>query len=279
MTHARIPDFSRPAPVRAAQAAPAVRRRLPVDGRFLNLPNEPVPGGIEPWEAVAPVRPDTAHNWSLRFLDATGELLAAVAIIGGGIVLTGFATLRDRATELRGSLSRRTVVADTVAAAVPLPVIAAPQQQERAEYRARLLAAYAEDRRARPVAAHLGGWTLEHEASKLVYVRCWNLAREIVALPPSTTIEGMGLTALAAAILIECDFTSNDPTITAAVGLTRAILATTGTALPPGFVGFGDEPDHGERDDALHAASDGKLPEWALARAQAKFDAEDEDDA
>ncbi|MCJ2069740.1 hypothetical protein MKK75_17880, partial [Methylobacterium sp. J-030] len=58
-----------------------------------NLPNEPVPGGIEAWEAVAPVRPDTAHSRALRFLDVGAELLAAVAIIGGGMVLTGLATL------------------------------------------------------------------------------------------------------------------------------------------------------------------------------------------
>jgi len=42
---------------------------------------------------VAPVRPDTAHSRSLRFLDAAGELLAAVVIISGGMVLTGRATL------------------------------------------------------------------------------------------------------------------------------------------------------------------------------------------
>ena len=92
MTHARIPDFSQPAPVRSTSARTG-RRRLSADGRYLNLPNEPVPGGIEAWQAVAPVRPDTAHSRSLRFLDVAGELLAAVAIIGGGIVLTGLASL------------------------------------------------------------------------------------------------------------------------------------------------------------------------------------------
>ncbi|MCJ2085484.1 hypothetical protein MKK88_05675 [Methylobacterium sp. E-005] len=35
-------------------------------------------------------------------------------------------SLRERAADLRGNLSRRTVVAGTVAAAVPLPAIAAP---------------------------------------------------------------------------------------------------------------------------------------------------------
>ena len=92
MTHARIPDFSQPVPVRSTSARTG-RRRLSADGRYLNLPNEPVPGGIEAWRAVAPVRPDTAHSRSLRFLDVAGELLAAVVIIGGGMVLTGLASL------------------------------------------------------------------------------------------------------------------------------------------------------------------------------------------
>ena len=92
MSYARIPNFSQPVP--AGSDSPRTgRRRLSADGRYLNLPNEPVPGGIEPWQGVAPVRPDTAHSRSLRFLDAAGELLAAVAIIGGGMVLTGLATL------------------------------------------------------------------------------------------------------------------------------------------------------------------------------------------
>lgn len=93
MTHARIPDFSQPTPVRSTAAPSAARRRLPVDGRFLNLPNETQPGTIEAWEAVTPIRPDTAHSRSLRFLDTAGELLAAAFIIGGGMVLTGLATL------------------------------------------------------------------------------------------------------------------------------------------------------------------------------------------
>ncbi|MCJ2118777.1 hypothetical protein MKK65_19775 [Methylobacterium sp. J-001] len=92
MTHARIPDFSQPVPV-CSTASSVALRRIPVDPRYLNLPNEPVPGEIEPWQAVYPVRPDTAHSRSLRFLDTAGDLLAAAFIIGGGIVLTGLATL------------------------------------------------------------------------------------------------------------------------------------------------------------------------------------------
>lgn len=64
-----------------------------MDRRHRNLPDEQQPGAIEPWQAVTPIRPDTAHSRSLRFLDATGELLAAVAITGGGMVLTGLASL------------------------------------------------------------------------------------------------------------------------------------------------------------------------------------------
>ncbi|MCJ2054754.1 hypothetical protein [Methylobacterium sp. J-070] len=90
MKHARIPDFSQPVPVRAVSSA---RRQLLVDRRYRNLPDETQPGTIEPWQAFAPVRPDTAHSRSLRFLDVGAELLAAVAIIGGGMVLTGLASL------------------------------------------------------------------------------------------------------------------------------------------------------------------------------------------
>ena len=90
MTHARIPDFSQPAPVRVAISA---RRPLPVDRRYIAMPDETQPGTIEAWEAVTPVRPDTAHSRSLRFLDTASELLAAASIIGGGMVLTGLATL------------------------------------------------------------------------------------------------------------------------------------------------------------------------------------------
>jgi hypothetical protein len=92
MTYARIPNFSQPVPVRSTSARTG-RRQIPLDRRYRNLSDEPIPGEIEPWQAVTPIRPDTAHSRSLRFLDAASELLAAVAIIGGGMVLTGLATL------------------------------------------------------------------------------------------------------------------------------------------------------------------------------------------
>lgn len=312
MKHARIPDFSHPAPVRVRITNSDKSARIPVDRRYRNLPDEPIPGEIEPWEAVTPIRPDTAHTaaacasstpqascwppspssagaWCSPASppcsdpartpsgpDARAPQSLEVSAMSLRTTLKSLirrdpaASLRERATELRDGLNRQTMAADA----------AAHPQLERAEYRARLLTAYAEDRQARPMAYRLTGWTLEHEACGLVYARCWDIAREIIALPPSMTPEGMGLTALASAILIEADFRENDPTITAAVGLTRAVLAATGTPLPPGFVGFGDEPDHEERDNALHTASNGRLPEWAIAQAEAKLDAEDaQDDA
>ena len=92
MSYARIPNFSQPVPVRSISARTG-RRQIPLDRRCRNLPDETQPGTIEAWEAVTPIRPDTAHSRSLRFLHTAGELLAATFIIGGGMVLTGLATL------------------------------------------------------------------------------------------------------------------------------------------------------------------------------------------
>lgn len=89
MTHAHIPDFSRPLPPRSDSARTGARRQA-ADGRYLNLPHELPPGSIEPWEAVAAVRPDTAHSRALRFLNATGEALTALAIIAGGVFAYGY---------------------------------------------------------------------------------------------------------------------------------------------------------------------------------------------
>lgn len=42
---------------------------------------------------MAAVRPDTAFVRARRFMDTAGELLAALVIIGGGCLLTEYATL------------------------------------------------------------------------------------------------------------------------------------------------------------------------------------------
>ena len=52
--------------------------------------DEDAPGAICEWEAVSPVRPDTAHDRALRFLDIAGEALTALALIAGGVFAYGF---------------------------------------------------------------------------------------------------------------------------------------------------------------------------------------------
>lgn len=60
----------------------------------------PPPGVDEPhegeeWDAIAGAfanRPDTPHVRALRFLAASGDLLAAVILVGGGMSLIGLAT-------------------------------------------------------------------------------------------------------------------------------------------------------------------------------------------
>lgn len=77
--HAAAP-FGRLAPSRHHRVAPVLPR------------DEDVPGSVEPWQAVTPVRPDTAHSRALRVLNASAELLACLVIIGGGAALVGFAS-------------------------------------------------------------------------------------------------------------------------------------------------------------------------------------------
>jgi hypothetical protein len=183
---------------------------------------------------------------------------------------------QHRAADLRGSLSRRTIVAGTFAAAVPLPVIAATGQQEPneyAEHRARLLAAYTEDRDCRSIDGQAEAYSLEGAACALVVRRCWAIASEIAALPPPRTHEGLAVIALATAILWEVSH-SDEMHDKAAVGLIRSVLALTGHDLPPRFSGFGDEPDVTARDRALYAAP-GSLPAWAIAEANAEYDFDD----
>ena len=91
------------------------------------------------------------------------------------------ASLRERAADLRGNLdgqTRRTIVAGTMAAAVPLPLMAASQIRkptEYADYRERLLAAYAEDRACRPISGTCLIGSIEAAASGLVQWRCCGL--------------------------------------------------------------------------------------------------------
>ncbi|MCJ2023970.1 hypothetical protein [Methylobacterium sp. J-067] len=164
---------------------------------------------------------------------------------------TAAPTLRERAAALRENLSRQD---------------AAPG--ERADLYDRLLTLYAEDREARPVQGREDG-TVASRAAILVSNRLWALARETIAMPLPKTLDGLRATALASAILCEAEHSEDDPTTLAAIGLTRAALSVTGTSLPPGFIGFGDEADHEECDAALFAKP-GSVPAWAIAEIQGK---------
>ncbi|MCJ2011805.1 hypothetical protein [Methylobacterium sp. J-076] len=112
------------------------------------------------------------------------------------------------------------------------------------------VSAFAGFRKARPVQGREDG-TIASRAAILVSNRLWALARETIAMPPPKTMDGLRATALASVILCEAEHSEDDPTTLAAIGVTRAALSVTGTPLPPGFVGFGDETDHEARDDAL----------------------------
>ncbi len=81
------PSTSQAPQARSYFPAPAYLRGAPT-----LPPDEPVPGEIEEWEAVAAVRPDTPFVRAARFLNASGDVLAAIVLIGGGIGLIGLAT-------------------------------------------------------------------------------------------------------------------------------------------------------------------------------------------
>lgn len=181
------------------------------------------------------------------------------------------AGMKAKATGLgpAADTGRRAVLAGALATTLPLPALAAPAStsSEYAEIRARLLAAYAEDRAARPVSGRAKSWSLEDEASILVFHRRDRICAEILALPAPQTRDGHGLVAMAAAMMWEAS-EPHDYQDRAALAMIRAMLAFTETTMPPGFVGFGDEPDAKARDAALYAGT-GSLPAWAIAEAEA----------
>ncbi len=85
--------------------------------------DEDAPNTVAEWEAVTPVRPDTAHVRALRFLDIAGEALTALVLIARGRV-----RLRLHADRLRGpamklsNLLRRDPATPTLREAPPLSV-------------------------------------------------------------------------------------------------------------------------------------------------------------
>ena len=91
MTHARIPDFAQPIPVRLHVQPRAVALARPMPrGSYFDLPDEHLPGEGDLWHVVAPVRPDTAHVRAPRFVDLIGEALTGLILIAGGVLAYGF---------------------------------------------------------------------------------------------------------------------------------------------------------------------------------------------
>ena len=93
-----LPPVAIPYAFPSGRLPPAPSRLLPGIDRYsqhaaLAPRNEALPGEDEHWQAVAAARPDTAFVRARRFIGSAGELLAAVAIIGGGCVPTGLASL------------------------------------------------------------------------------------------------------------------------------------------------------------------------------------------
>ena len=74
-------------------AARIPRRAVPMIDLRPNADDEDdTPTALVGWEAVTPVRPDTAHVRALRFMELAGEVMTAVAIIAGGVFAYGYST-------------------------------------------------------------------------------------------------------------------------------------------------------------------------------------------
>ena len=89
------------------------------------------------------------------------------------------------------------------------------------------------------------------------------MLKQVFALPTPRTPEGLAVVGLALVIEVEGLMSTrcmeNEDVIASA---NRAILAATGTALSPAFLGFGDEPGFASREAAM-LAGPGQLPAWA----------------
>ena len=184
-----------------------------------------------------------AHSTRTPFLPAAGHPIVA----SGGPVTR--ATLTMRAAGLRDLLEART---------------SRKPSDPHIPLRDRLIAAHAAAMAVRPVFEDEHPDSPAYKAALAVDNCMWALIGDILALPAPSTLEGLGAVGLALAFQVGGALAGkpweNEDKIAAAA---RAILAVTGTALPPAFAGFGDEaknaPDlHLPRH--LHAAAAYHLP-------------------
>ncbi|MDR7038936.1 hypothetical protein J2X36_003708 [Methylobacterium sp. BE186] len=181
--------------------------------------------------------------------------------------------LRNRADALKATAARIIkrkpvdVLADLGTASTADPHLA---------YRERILAAHAEHHDCRPIVNVADPFGIETKACDLVTSRMWDLADEVIRLPTPQSLEGLGVLALAQALLLEgtIDPQCEDDT-KRHVSLVRAALSLTGARLPVGFTGFGDELRFKQREcAALNRV--GRIPDWAMRQAQADSESETE---
>lgn len=161
--------------------------------------------------------------------------------------------------------TRRASLAAILAA--PLASVPAVAATEYAHHRACFLEAWERFRLAF-LFVHAEPGTIEEGARSLVMERLWEVCHQIVELPAPKTFDGLMVIAMAAAVM----WKGENPSCTqerSAIGLIRAVLSASGTAVPDGFCGFGVESGYFEREDRL-VQLQGSLPAWALAGAKAK---------
>ncbi|MCJ2067569.1 hypothetical protein MKK75_01915 [Methylobacterium sp. J-030] len=136
------------------------------------------------------------------------------------------------------------------------------------QIRAELLAAYAEQRAVMPLFDLMADSdTPEYRAGLRVERRLREVLAAIIEAPTPTTLDGLGTLALAMAIDAEGNLNGRrgdcEPEYAHAA---RALVVLTRVDLPTGFTGFGDEPDHEAREEAL-MSDPVSIPGWARADA------------
>ncbi|KMO30728.1 hypothetical protein VQ02_27615 [Methylobacterium variabile] len=135
--------------------------------------------------------------------------------------------------------------------------------------RHRLLTAYAWFVASRPIEGSSNPTSSAPKAARAVNRAKRHEVSRVLALPAPTTLDGLRVFGLALALSLEGTSVEGDTDVAAA----RAILSATQESLPPGFIGFGDEPDYDDRDRAAWTGS-GSLPAWARDGKAAPEDAD-----
>ncbi|MCJ2093108.1 hypothetical protein MKK67_11450 [Methylobacterium sp. J-072] len=174
-----------------------------------------------------------------------------------------FATARPTPS-LRISLAERTAALSAALTRVRRTPVA-PQSDTRAA----LLVAYVEAQDVRPIFEQEDDHsTLRYRAALKVEIRLRRLVSSVVEAPTPITRDGLATLALAMAIDAEGRMQFRGDSDREYARAARALVLLTGTTLPAGFLGFGDEPGFEGRETAL-LARPSRLPEWAQVEASA----------